>query len=485
MDLDSTTSASARFSVSVEEQGTAAIYSRVILDAKASRVRGLLETIAEGGGGGSGSGGGGSDWRREPGKPYYVNVKTGERAFELGDGEQVEDSVSGAGGGGGSGGLAELAKTLPDSKAADFVSVADAYGHAARLARSEVRNASGTIELRRASNFVKDGPIRTTIAFWIHTLRKQHMRPSINVMDFCCGRGQDFDKYRRAARDSSGSIDKLVGIDIAGGEAAASARERWSQCSQMQISTTEIQYSFRSVMMGGTLVGDLSRAHAGITIPTLAQAAGWETDSYPEICSFHIVSCMFAMHYFFKDEQSFRNLVLGAGWYLREGGFFIMVHADGESIAAHHTASESGRPIRIGQATIQFHPHTLRMLEGEPFSDRRAFGWSYDFHLPQAVENVTEYLVHSPTRDRIMEEYHLVKVFDEAADVTMLSMLGVPFWHEAFVKSEVDCNGSGRCSEETLDHLSIYRVVVYTKSPLKVDIHTVRKFIRSKMGLGE
>jgi len=471
-----------RLATHPDNQPSGAVYSRAIADADQALVKRILDDREREE---TGTGGGGdSEWRREPGKAYYVNTRTGERTFDLDEEDLPQDDVVVGCGGGAKAEAGEAAAAGKPGELSNFVSVADAYGHAARLARSEIRNASSTIELRRASNFVKDGPIRTTIAFWIHTLNKQRIRPTINIMDLCCGRGQDFDKYRRAARDSSGSIDKLVGVDVAGGEAAASARERWSQCAQMQISTAELQYSFRSVLMGGTLVADLSKAHPGMLIPDAARAAGWDTDSYPEIGSMHLVTCMFAMHYFFKDEQSFRNLVLGAGWYLREGGFFVLVHADGESIAAHHTKGRDD-PIRIGQATIRFHPHTLRMLDGEASPDHRPFGWSYDFHLPQAVENVTEYLVHSPTRDRIMEEYHLVKVFDEAADVSLLSMTTVPFWKEAFAKSEVDCSGSGRCSEETLDHMSIYRVVVYAKSPLRTDIHAVRKFIRNKMGFGE
>lgn len=490
-----------RFASSPENQASLAIYSRAIEQSDAAKIKGMVKDVIASSSTSTTNHSQSetappSDWRKEPGKAYYVNLKTGERRFELEEGDEEAEGVAAAatvaavvgvaGAGAGAGGVSscgnEIISAIPDAKAADFVSVADAYGHAARLARSEIRNESSTIELRRASNFVKDGPIRTAIAFWIHNLRRSSSRPAVNVLDLCCGRGQDFDKYRRAARDSDGSIDALVGVDVAGGEAAKSARDRWAQCAELQISSAELQSSFRSVMMGGTLVADLSRGHPGCIIPEAAKAAGWDTESYPEIGSFHVVSCMFAMHYFFKEEASFRNLVMGAGWYLREGGFLIMVHADGESIAAHYTKRGPSDTIRVGQATIRLHPHTRSMLDGEPFPDGRAFGWSYDFHLPQAVENVTEYLVHSPTRDRIMEEYHLIKVFDEAADVALLSMTTVPFWNEAFLKSEVDCNGSGRCSEETLDHLSLYRVVIYAKSPLKVDIHGVRNFIRSKMG---
>lgn len=501
-----------RLATAPDNESTGALYSKAVADRDVAKITQLIERTAAAGRSGAGAGAGAAvaperEWIKEPGKNYYINTRTGERTFEI-DGDEMdvvtivpkESSPSPSPGptsaavsvsthvSGSMSGSATADHPAgfvsQEAQLTDFVSIADAYGHAARLARSEVRNASSTIELRRASNFVKDGPIRTTIAFWIHTLNKQRIRPTLNIMDLCCGRGQDFDKYRRAARDSTGSIDKLVGVDIAGGEAANSAKQRWSQCAQLQISTSELQYSFRSVLMGGTLVADLSKAHPGMIIPEAARAAGWDTDSYPEIGSCHVVSCMFAMHYFFKDEHSFRNLVLGAGWYLREGGFFVLVHADGESIAAHHTKGKD-EPIHIGQATIRFHPHTLSMLDGEVSPDHRPFGWSYDFHLPQAVENVTEYLVHSPTRDRIMEEYHLVKVFDEAADVTLLSMNTVPFWKEAFAKSEVDCSGTGRCSEETMDHLSIYRVVIYAKSPLKTDIHAVRKFLRTKMGFGE
>ena len=402
-----------------------------------------------------------------------------------------------------------VAAALTDEAAANAVSVQDAYNHAARLARETDRDATTTIQLRRASNFVKDGPLRVCIAFWAEVLRgsgggggagcESSPPPWLEVLDLCCGRGQDFDKFRRACRDSGAILSKLVGADVAAGATTRSAQDKWAQVATMARRDSEILSSRAAetspspshpapraaVMMGGALAADLAEGHAGRAIDDAAERAGWDTDSLPAHNSFHLTTCFFALHYFFRDEGSFRSLVAGASWLTREGGFFATIHADGEAIASAFRASGGSEPrFRVGQATLTLADSTAAMLNAEGQDVRNPFGWAYGFHLPGAVENVTEYLVHSPTRDRMLEAAHFVKVFDESAERVMHRMRGVQFWREAFAKTQVDC-GTGSLSEDTLDHLALYRVAIYVKSPLRVDVAPVKRYIRAKLGFAE
>lgn len=464
-----------------DEARSSSIYAESIIRADIEKVKGLVEKVLldeeeeAKGGEGEGEGGGGEgveagaaaseEWRWVEGMNCYVNIETGERrAFVDVRADESRRSRE------------QIVANVMDKdrlEIAGFMSVADAYGHAARLALGEQRDSSKTIQLRRACNFLKDGPIRVSLAFWILSLREKRDSSGIRVLDLCCGRGQDFDKYRRICRDSSWSLEELVGVDISSGAALSSANERWQSMAH---------HNRPVATQGGVLSGDLSQGHAAMVINEAARRAGWR--NLPEINSFHMASCMFALHYFFKDEMSLRNLVAGAGFLLREGGFFACVHADGEAMAAAYLEHGRHPRIKIGLADITFHEGTRAMLDGglrEQYKDR-PFGWAYDFHLPGAVENVTEYMVHSPTRDRIFEHYHFIKVFDESAETTVNRMRDVSFWDDTFSKCAVDCDGSGRLAEETWDHLALYRVVIYTKSPLKVDVNVVRKFIRSKLG---
>jgi SAM-dependent methyltransferase len=375
--------------------------------------------------------------------------------------------------------------------------IADAYEEAARLAANAERDASLTIELRRANNFVKDGPIRVCLSFWASVLREGRAassggpspRPRLEVLDLCCGRGQDFDKFRRAARDSRAVLSKLVGVDLSGGDTAASARERWVQSSEWVMRDNDAG----AVMMGGVLTADLSHMHAARAIDQAMSAAGWDADSAPQPGSAHLVSCFFALHYFFRSREALSNLMAGAAWYLRDGGFFAAIHADGEAIARRARENRrqglSSSELRFGQAVVRLAPETERMLlDAEPAAqDPDPFGSAYAFELPGAVLNVQEYLVHSPTRDRYAEHVHLVKLIDESAAVLLNRMVLVPFWAEAFVKCQVDCgsgSGSGTTSAATRDALSLYRVVIYGKFPLGCDVIAARRFLRAKLGLG-
>jgi len=469
-------------------------------------------------------------WRWVEGACYWLNTETGARSWKAPEGapeRTAEPAPEGAPADGGSAsaakppaakpadGSASAAKPAegkpaqtpvltdrPDAEVARVQSVAEAYGYAAALASEEDRNRALTIELRRANNFLKDGPIRVCLAFWAHVLAagrrerpppagtdpRAHAAPRLEVLDLCCGRGQDFDKYRRACRDSFAVLSKLVGVDVAGREASASARERWAQVADRVISDT--REAGTAVLMGGVLTADLGALHAARAIDEAAERARFDPDSVPSAGGAHLACCYFALHYFFRSEAALRNLFAGASWLLREGGFFAAIHADGEAIAsAFSAAGGQQRTFRIGHATITLHEATAAMLrdadgslaEGAP----SPFGWAYDFYLPNAVEHVTEYLVHSPARDQLAERMHLVKLLDEPADGLLARMITVPFWRDAYEKCEVDTRRAGALAPETLDGLALYRVVIYAKSPLRADIHAVRRFVRAKLGFGE
>jgi SAM-dependent methyltransferase len=393
---------------------------------------------------------------------------------------------------------------------AEPTGIAEAYEQAARIASSAERDASLTIELRRANNFVKDGPIRACISFWASVLRagggaaaKGEVDPSacpprLEVLDLCCGRGQDFDKFRRAARDSRAVLSKLVGADLSGGDTAASARERWVQSAEWVMRDNPVSSPTRpTVMMGGVLTADLGVMHSARAIDLAMEYAHWDPDSAPQPASMHLATCFFALHYFFRSPESLSNLLAGVSWYLRDGGFFATIHADGEAIAKRARAELKGRgspqgplDLHFGQARVRLSEATARMLlDDDPVSDAvNPFGWDYTFELPGAVLNVDEYMVHSPTRDRYAENVHLIKLLDESAAVLLNRMTTVPFWAEAFVKCQVDCSGasgshSTAVSPSTLEALSMYRVVIYGKFPLGCDVIPARRFIRSKLGL--
>jgi len=415
-----------------------------------------------------------SCWRFVEGMNYWLNVETGERSASCPTSSVPEPMT-----------VAEKTQIT----ALRFPSVADAYGHAAKVAMTEDRDASSSIQIRRACNFLKDGPIRVCLAFWIHALKSSSGSGSgsgsrsgsrslgtnlgMNVMDLCCGRGQDFEKYRRACRDSLGYLRQLVGADIAGPEATASAQQRWASTASFCVRGGS------GPLLGGVIRADISTKHSGQVL--LEATTSWKGADRPGLQSFHLTTCMFALHYFFKDESCLLNLAMGASWLTREGGFFATVHADGEAIAAQFAGE---RTLSVGsKGRITFHDGTMHMLTSRlsEFA-HRPFGWAYDFHLPDAVENVTEYLVHSPTRDRVFESHNFVKIFDEAADAVVMRMRHVDFWEDVFHKCQVDCDGSGKLTEATLDHLALYRVVIYVKNPLRVDTDVLRGFVNSKLG---
>lgn len=346
---------------------------------------------------------------------------------------------------------------------------ADAYSAVAR--RSEDRDASETIMVRRACNVVKDALLRTAVTIWKHVGGAD----GVEIVDMACGRGGDFGKFKRIARDARVALCKVVGADVAPG-AVEEARRRWDA---MAGASTR----------GGVVVADLANDHAARAIHEACLRDGLPEVDQPIPGEAHVVSCMFAMHYFFRDERAFNNFVMGAGWLLRAGGMLVVVYADGERVvdlfrrarAASKTWQEAGGvAFKVGDATLRMHTHAAQRIDdaerggvaGPPF------GLAYDFHLPGAVENVTEFVVHTPTRNQILEMANLLPVVDEPATALVRAMLGheKDFWRDAIKKNELDI------TDAVWDHLALYRAAIFVKDPKRDDLDAARAGARRLLG---
>lgn len=360
-----------------------------------------------------------------------------------------------------------------------------AYSEAARRAKDETLDRGKNAVIRRACNFVKDGPIRAAIAAWIHLTREKE----ISVLDLACGRGGDFDKYRRVCRDSGGTLAHLVGVDVAE-TAIEEARARWTTTGKRRMDLD----GARAPLRGGVIRANLIEGQQHLaTILDQAMVAQWPRD-HPNTMqpnSATIVTCMFAMHYMFSDERTFHNFVAGASWMLREGGFFVAVHADGEAIvrmfkearAAGTTWKEreddAQESFRVGPAILRMHGDTIYALN-HPTARSSPFGLAYNVFLEDAVLDVTEYIVHSPKRDEIMARMQLFPVLDVPANEAVDMMLSRPFWRDAASKS-----GAKFDNDEVRAILSLFRVAVYVRDPSMTDVERASRTIQTLLGFGE
>jgi hypothetical protein len=117
---------------------------------------------------------------------------------------------------------------------------------------------------------------------------------------------------------------------------------------------------------------------------------------------FNVVSCQFAIHYFFQNEQILNGFLDNVSVNLRQGGLFIVTFMDGQLV--DDLLKTKGNGIAEG-----------RKLDGrvcvwsiikryDRFDQDAAFGKTVEVYLENTAKLIPEYLVHTPTLISKMKE---------------------------------------------------------------------------------
>lgn len=192
------------------------------------------------------------------------------------------------------------------------------------------------------------------------------------VLDLCCGRGGDILKWAKAR------ASYVKGIDISSG-AISNARQRHHDLRQ-QVQETRFDYIESDCL--------------GKTVATLSDDGQ----------RYDLISCFFALHYFFKDEDCVHKIFATVSNNLKVGGLFVGTCANGKSILKLLDRRETYQNTAI---TVQ------KKWEG----DYTAMGSAYMISIADTVtesstsgtEN-TEFLVFESVLKEIARVYKLSPV---------------------------------------------------------------------------
>ena len=169
------------------------------------------------------------------------------------------------------------------------------------------RRFSSIINLRRFHNWIK----RTIIRETVETLKKTYDIKNISLLDLAVGRGGDIKKWY------DNGIYNVVGIDIDDKSINGyqGAKERYNKLVNRlkKMNLPLPKYNF--------YVYDLSKLKSINHI-----------DYHLKDKKFSIVSCQFAIHYFFRDEESLDTLLRIISMYIDKHGFFIGTTMDGSKV---------------------------------------------------------------------------------------------------------------------------------------------------------
>lgn len=168
------------------------------------------------------------------------------------------------------------------------------------------------------------------------------------LVDVACGRGGDLQKWRDTG------IHTVHGYDVC----EASIEEAKQRLLQLRMATPLVTFEVQNSFEGN--------------------------DPFPpcDMCS-----CMFALHYAFKDELHLRSTLLRIYDALRPGGTFFGICADGDQILAH--------------PAVQNKSYTIAVPQESQRSDHE-FGRGYSFCIHDTVvEENQEFIAQKSTLERM------------------------------------------------------------------------------------
>ena len=162
--------------------------------------------------------------------------------------------------------------------------------------QSGTRNKSSIFQMRKFHNWVKETLIINVVNYYYRTHRE-----NINLLDIAVGRGGDLDKWDRAM------VSNVFGFD----NSEDSITEAVSRSKKKKINV---------------------EFHVGNAIDPSSTLIGSLKQFINKHSTFQIVSCQFALHYFFKSKQALLNMLTLVSDCLRPGGYFIGTAIDGSKI---------------------------------------------------------------------------------------------------------------------------------------------------------
>lgn len=220
--------------------------------------------------------------------------------------------------------------------------VEDHYDNKLQIGMNK-RKDSEIIGLRNFNNWVKN------------TLIQKYISKGDQVLDLCCGKGGDLNKFDKK------DISVLYGVDISK-ESLKDMVERYQN--------SKIKYS-------------LKLYHGDATTKNI------------NIAKVDVVSCQFALHYSFESEKQARRLLMNVEQNLKNGGYFLVTTTD--SYVMVKKLNEKG--LKYGNEIYQ--------VEFENSSFTQGYGNKYTFALKEAIDSCPEYLVHPKIFESLAKEYGL------------------------------------------------------------------------------
>ncbi|CAL6007651.1 MRNA_cap guanine-N7 methyltransferase [Hexamita inflata] len=187
----------------------------------------------------------------------------------------------------------------------------------------------------------------------------------ISVLDLCCGKGGDLNKYARL-----GSVSYYAGVDITL-HSLIEAIKRYNQ------KLCELN---KNRKFGQPFQADF----------TLADVMSAPLYKHFQKTKFDMVSCMFALHYAFQSKQTADAFFGNVKNLMAPNGSFVAVFPCKDTILKR--LQEQGADLSQGNLILKNSLYSIKFPNAVNFK-ANLFGQKYIFDLDEAVGDTAEYLI--------------------------------------------------------------------------------------------
>jgi len=252
---------------------------------------------------------------------------------------------------------------------------------------SDRRKNSSISDLRNFHNFIK----RTLLVNVSSLYRSQNKNQEVNLLDIAVGRGGDLQKYQ------AGNIKNIFGFDKS--RESIESINPFNQGAQTRYANLKDQLNINAEFA----VGDAMQP----SMELINQILQFMKNN--GMNGFEIMSCQFAVHYFFQSEIALQNVFRAFSPLIKKGGYFVGTTVNGQKITD------------LLKSDGSFHSTLLSITKKyNAITPRKFYGNKYTFSINDTVDQgnyfntmgeSTEYLVNLKELKRVALEHGFTPVY--------------------------------------------------------------------------
>lgn len=125
---------------------------------------------------------------------------------------------------------------------------------------------------------------------------------------------------------------------------------------------------------------------------------------------FHVSSCQFALHYFFKEKKTLEGFLRNVTECTKLGGYFIGTCFDGKKIFDMLKKTEKNKSIRLFKHNKMIFEIVKKYEESSFENDISSIGYEIEVYQETINKYFKEYLVHFDLLERLMNLYGFIGI---------------------------------------------------------------------------